>query len=330
MVLVVNQVLPSSDIIKKHMPIIKESMLAFYSGMRVAAIASLIPIMEDILRSLVIEDEKSDNLIDNINKCFDAACANVFKIDINFVDWVPNEYASDVFLKATNERFFVLESIRDWLLNSFYVHSDNYNKYSGFNRHHFAHALSDIWHNNTNFFRAIGLIQALAFVECFARPKSKISILLPNPDEATKSFHLEIIACIETQAYKKLMINKIQSENGLPYNITASDDGWLLRSAVLSNLMDEKIVKSLRDHGWQCNNFIDPIKDGEYITVNASKDGKVIKIALLYSCASSRELYAKLNKDCDVIIFHGAAYRMKEYTGMIDNVYPLNAWITPT
>ncbi|MRT40095.1 hypothetical protein GJV09_01980 [Enterobacteriaceae bacterium RIT702] len=329
MVLVVNQMLPRSDIIKKHLPIIKESILAFYSGMRVAAIASLIPIMEDILRSLVIEDEQSDNLIININKCIDAACMNAFKMDVDYVDWVPNEFATDLFLKSTNERVFILESIRSWLLNSFYVDSKKYNKESGFNRHHFAHALSDIWHRNTNFFRAIGLIQALAFIECFARSDSKISVLLPEPNEATKSFHIEIIASTQIQMQKALFINKIQSENALPYNVTASDDGWLLRSGILSDLMDKEIIKSLRNNGWQCGDFIDPIKDGEYITVSASKNGKIIKVALLYSCASSRQLYEKLSVDCDAILFHGAAYHMKEYAGTIENVYPLNAWLVP-
>lgn len=329
MVLVVNQILPKSEIIKKHLPIIKESMLAFYSGMRVAAIASLIPIMEDILRSLVIEGDKSDDLITNINKCIDAACMTAYKMDIDYVDWVPNEYASNEFLKSTNERVFILESIRTWLLDSFYIDSNKYCNESGFNRHHFAHALSDIWHKNTNFFRAIGLIQALAFVECFAHPDSKISIFLPEPNETTKSFHIEIIACTQMQMQKKLIINKIQSENGLPHSVTASDDGWLLRSAILSDLMDKQIIRSLRNNGWQCGDFIDPVKDGEYITVKAFKNGESIKIALLYSCASSRQLYEKLSIDCDAILFHGAAYHMKEYVGAVENVYPLNAWIAP-
>lgn len=330
MVLVVNQILPSSNIIKKHLPIIRESILAFYSGMRVASIASLIPIMEDILRSLVLEDEKSDNLITNINRCIDNACMNALKMDIHNVDWIPNEFASEEFLTSTNERVFILESIRNWLLDSFYVDSSNYNKYSGFNRHHFAHALSDIWHKNTNFFRAIGLIQALAFVECFARPDSNISIFLPEPNGSTKSFHIEIIASLDAQVLKQRVINKIQSDNALPYNATASDDGWLLRSAVLSKLMDKEIIRSLRNNGWQCSDFIDPIQDGEYITVIARKKEKTIKIALLYSCASSRDLYENLSVDCDFILFHGAAYHMQEYAGAVENVYPLNAWITPT
>ena len=49
------QTFSDSIAISKHVPLIKESILAFYSGMRVASIASLIPMIEDILNT-IIED----------------------------------------------------------------------------------------------------------------------------------------------------------------------------------------------------------------------------------------------------------------------------------
>ncbi|EPQ0930392.1 hypothetical protein NNT88_002351, partial [Acinetobacter baumannii] len=53
------QTLPKSISISKHVPVIRESILAFYSGMRVTSVASLIPIVEDILNS-IIEDADED------------------------------------------------------------------------------------------------------------------------------------------------------------------------------------------------------------------------------------------------------------------------------
>lgn len=324
------QILPKSASFGKHLPIIREAIIAFYSGMQVSATASLIPIIEDIIRSILgVESRHSDN-ISNVNKCIDAACLNALLMDIHDADWIPREYCEETFLTTTNERILILETIRDWLVGSFYVDTNNYSNYSGFNRHHFAHSLSNIWHHKTNFFRAIGLIQALAFVECFAVKGSKISIFMPPYDENSTSLHLEVLACLELQLHKKLALAIIQSREGLPHTSTASDDGWLLRAGILSERMDKEIIANLKNKGWQCYNFEDPIKDGEYITVEARKDQRKIKVALLYSCATSRDTYMKLESTCDYILFQSASYRIKEFTeGLIKEVLPLSAWIVP-
>ncbi|MFX5756472.1 hypothetical protein ABTE27_21230, partial [Acinetobacter baumannii] len=83
-------------------------------------------------------------------------------------DWIPDEYIEIDVLKVMNERIRIIELIGDWLINSFYEKTNKYQNSSGFNRHFFAHAKSEIWQKPSNFFRAMGLIQALAFVECFA------------------------------------------------------------------------------------------------------------------------------------------------------------------
>lgn len=324
------QVLPKSSSFNKHLPIIREAILAFYSGMQVSATASLIPIIEDIIRSILGVESRHSDTISNVNKCIDTACLNALLMDMHGADWIPREYCEETFLITTNERILILETIRDWLIESFYVDTNNYSNYSGFNRHHFAHSLSNIWHHKTNFFRAIGLIQALAFVECFAVKGSKLSIFMPSYDENSKSLHLEILACLELQAHKKLAIAAIQSREGLPHTSTASDDGWLLRAGILSEKMDKEIIANLKNKGWQCYNFEDPIKEGEYITVEAKKDQRNIKVALLYSCATSRDTYLALESTCDYILFQSASYRIKEFTqGLIKEVQPLSAWLIP-
>lgn len=197
------QTLPDSIAIGKHLPIIKESILAFYSGMKIAAIAALIPIIEDILGSIIGEDSSGLDLIAKANKAIDLANQNVIKLHINNADWIPPEYIEIDVLKILNERILILETMRHWLTNSFYSKTDTYANYSGFNRHFFAHAKSDIWQNTNNFFRAMGLIQALAFIECFAVEESTVSIFPPTLDSRSESFHLEVLACISTQLFKK-------------------------------------------------------------------------------------------------------------------------------
>lgn len=324
------QTLSQSDSIKKHLPIIKESILSFYSGMKVAAIAALIPIIEDILRSIVGVQTQGLDVHSNIKRCFDQACKNAFKFDIHDANWIPDEYCEIEYLKVNNERIEIIESVRSWLKNSFYIRTDNYQNHSGFNRHYFAHASSDIWQNQYNFFRALGLIQALAFVECFAIRGSRISIFCPTPNEESKSFHVEVLACLHLQAAKKILLNKYQRENELPFNVTASDDGWLLRAAILSEKMNNEVITKLRDKGWQCHSFNEPVEQGEFITIEASKSEKNIKVALLYSFSSPKEVYEHLAIDCDYILSQGAAHNIDEYKlSLRSKVLPLNAWITP-
>jgi len=324
------QTLSSSHAIAPHLPIIKEAILAFYSGMQVASIAALIPIIERVLKEIIGQGSEGLDTISSIKKCFDMACAGAVKLFINNTDWVPAEYYDIDFLKVVDERIRMLELIRYWLLNSFYANDNKYNKTSGFNRHHFAHALSNIWQNKTNFFRSLGLLQAMAFVECFASKDSKVSIFSPDPNEQSESFRIELLACIHLQVLKKSVLEKYQRTNELPFNITASDDGWLLRAGVLSEVMNDSVILPLKNNGWQCKEFEDPVKDGEFITIAAERGKENIKVALLYSCASSRDIYKELSETCDFILFQGPAYYIKDFTKHITTpVMPVNAWIAP-
>lgn len=324
------QNLSKSTAISKHLPIIKEAIIAFYSGVKIAAIAALIPIIEDILRTIVGEEGSALDTVSKINSCFDLARLNVLKLDIHSVDWIPNEFSDPEFLKANNQRVFMLETLRAWLLESFYANTNNYDKKSGFNRHHFAHALSDVWQNESNFFRAIGLIHALAFVECFSVAGSGVSIFVPESNDESISFHAEVLACIQAQTVKKIALNHYQLTNELPFNVTASDDGWSLRSLILSEKMDKIIIPQLRNKGWQCHNIGDPVKDGEYITLEAEKNERNIKIALVYSFAISPQIYSRFNSTYDFVLCQGASYRVNEFTSHLQcQALPLSAWIAP-
>lgn len=328
MSVVTEQVLTQARTIKKHVPIIRESIIAFYSGMQIAAIAALIPIIENILGELI--DDHSLKIAEKINKSIDNAAANVKSLFFNGADWFPYNYAAEEKLIVLDERYRMLETLRCWLINSFYCDTENYNNYSGFNRHAFAHATSDLWQKPSNFFRAIGLIQALAFVEAFSNKASSVRISIPKSNEDTISLHREVLACIDTQLIKKMYLQQYQLENSLPYKETASDDGWLLRASILADVMNNKIIHKLSDADWQCYEFTDPVEGGEYITISARKDTKKIKIALVYSCGTDNETYRFLDRDCDYILYNGPHYRQSSYAyGIKAQVMPVNAWIAP-
>lgn len=129
------QILPESTAISRHIPVITESIFAFYSGMKVVAIAAFAPIMENILASIIGDGSADLDLITKVHKSIDLACERVTQWHFESADWIPDEYKAKSVFKVMNERVFVLETMRNWLVNSFYVKTDDYDESSGFNRH---------------------------------------------------------------------------------------------------------------------------------------------------------------------------------------------------
>ncbi|MGM7368673.1 hypothetical protein ACP3QP_19735, partial [Acinetobacter baumannii] len=68
--------------------------------------------------------------------------------------------------------------------------------------------------------------------------------------------------------------------------------------------MNDDIVKRLRNTGWQCHSFSEPEKEGEFITIQAFKNGRNIKIALLYCC----DTWALLHKPISKGLFHNIIF----------------------
>lgn len=330
MVVINEQVLTETISLNKYVPVIREAILAFYSGMQIAAIALLIPIVEGVLSDLIDKPSRELSIQNKVDLAIDYAQKNVASCFFGDADWIPNEYKEKDRMIVLDERYRILEMLRLWLKNSFYCDSDKYTSYSGFNRHSFAHARSQVWQNPSNFFRAMGLLQALAFIEAFSDKGKSVNIFVPESNKHTESFHAEVLACINMQLFKKTFLQEYKINNCLPCKKTASDSGWLLRAAKLSEVMNEVIIKRLRNAGWQCYDFIDPIEDGEYISVKAKRGDSDLKVALLYSCDTRNEVYKTLDKDCEYILYNGAYYKQSSYAcGVKAKVMPVNAWLAP-
>lgn len=199
-----------SKAVSQHIPVIKESILACYSGFPKVAIAALIPIVEAALRIIIGDSGEDLDFVKKVNTSIYLANSTVKRLHFHDTDWVPPEYEELSVLKVMNERIFMLETLRSWLLNSFYAKTVDYNNYSGFNRHLFAHAKSDIWQKHTNFFRAMGLLQALVFVECFAVKGNQTSLLSPTPNQESEDFYMEVIACINSQVFRNRLLSEMQ------------------------------------------------------------------------------------------------------------------------
>lgn len=88
-------------------------------------------------------------------------------------------------------------------------------------------------------------------------------------------------------------------------------------------------VRLLRDAGWEVE-VGEPETDGLFIVVRASAGETDLGIALLYSCATANEVYRKLAKDNDVILYRGAPYHQQAYAYGIDaHVGPVAGWQPP-
>ena len=70
----------------------------------------------------------------------------------------------------------------------------------------------------------MGLIQAMAFVECFAVKGSNMSLFTPNHDDNSKSLRYEVLACLKFQWLKKQLLTSQQISNNLRFNSTSLDD----------------------------------------------------------------------------------------------------------
>jgi hypothetical protein len=80
----------NSKILAKHIPLLKKSILSFYSGYAISATAALIPIVEDSLKKILeLEEIERSTITDKVNTCINLAVEKCkFKDALN-VDWIP-------------------------------------------------------------------------------------------------------------------------------------------------------------------------------------------------------------------------------------------------
>ncbi|TXI46790.1 hypothetical protein [Methylophilus sp.] len=108
-----------------------------------------------------------------------------------------------------------------------------------------------------------------------------------------------------------------------------TDDGVLLRKALLSEDCMNELVKPLRDAGWSVE-VHEPDDKALYMTVSASHGDKTFSVALLYSCATDNQTYKMLEKNCAAVLYRGAPYKQSSYThGLMVHVGPVLGWQPP-
>ena len=321
------QLLPKTRSLAAFAPLAREAYLAFYSGYRASSVAALMPVIEGGIKR--IADATPDlRPLDAFKQVVERACG--LAADLYFEKmWVPEEYRSVNFLFGQDERVFVFETFRRWFTDCFYTNIDSYDGVISLNRHLFAHGKSIEWQQPSNFSRLVVAITTLGVIEAWHDETNVVPTLFPEMDEDSTLLWQQ--AMLRAQNQMGLNIHEqaaFQSQGRLVPELP-TDDGVALRKALLSEDAIKDLVRPLRDVGWDVQ-VTEPDEAALFVIATATSGDSRLSVALLYSCASSNELYRELANKTDVILYRGSPYKQSSFTsGVAVHVGPVAGWQPP-
>lgn len=321
------QLLPKTRSLAAFAPLAREAYLAFYSGHRASSVAALMPVIEGGIKRIASTTPELKYL-DAIDKIIDRACS--LAADLYFDKmWVPDEYRSINFLFGQDERVFVFETFRRWLKDFFFQNTDNYNGVTSLNRHLFAHGKSSDWQQPSNFSRLVVAITTLGVIEAWHDESNVVSVLFPNMDEDATLLWQQALLRGQMQMALNMSEQEIFQAHGRLVPELPTDNGVTLRKALLAEDAIKDLVRPLRDAGWHVH-VTEPDEAALFVIATATSGDHCLSVALLYSCATSNDLYRDLATKVDVILYRGAPYKQSSFTsGISVHVGPVAGWQPP-
>ncbi|MBB6186665.1 hypothetical protein [Rhodanobacter sp. MP7CTX1] len=321
------QFLPQSRSLSVFAPIAREAYLAFYSGHRASSIAALIPVMEGAV-SRISSEAAGQPVLEQVDKIIDRAC--MLAARSHFGDmWVPSEYREKDYLYVQDERVFVFQTFRRWLENSFFRRTGEYDGLTWLNRHLFAHGASMDWQKPSNFSRLVVAIATLGVIESWHDESNQVPLIFPGMDEDGRLLWQQAMLQAQAQMAVKQIEQQNYRQHGRLVPAMPTDDGVLLRKAVLQQECIDDLVRPLRNAGWSVE-IGEPDDRSLYVKVAASSGPQKLRIALLYSCATDNELYRELAQEVDAILYRGSPYHQHQFAyGISVHVGPVTGWQPP-
>lgn len=325
----VAQLIPQTRSLEEFQPLVREAFLAFYAGYRASSIAALIPLLEGAIRRIAtFPDDRSLTTVDAVDKACNGAIRKAASIYFGGA-WVPGEYSTTGYLFPLDERVFAFETLRRWLRESFFEHTGAYDGATWLNRHFFAHGMSTSWHQSSNFTRLIVALTTLGVVESWSREVDGVSLFFPAMDDGGRLLWQEALFRAEAQGILNQLAEKRYHKHGRLVPEFPTDDGVLLRRAILSNDCIRDLVRPLRNAGWNVE-IDEPEESGLYVTLRATCGDTRFGLALLYSCATANETYKALSEQAEVILYRGSPYKQNQYArGIEAHVGPVTGWQPP-
>jgi hypothetical protein len=322
------QLMPRAHSLKEFSSLAREAYLAFYSGYRASSISALIPVVEGSLTRIVSDSGGDLAIAAKVDRAINRAIQTAARLHFERM-WAPAEYQTLEFLFAQDERVFVFETFRRWLHRSFFRNTGEYDGATWLNRHLFAHGASPEWQQSANFTRLIVALATLGVVESWHDESNAVTLFFPEMDENSTLLWEQGKFQASAQAILKLIEEKRYQESGRLVPELPTDDGVLLRAALLSEECIKDLVRPLRDAGWSVE-VSEPDDRALYVTVVASSEGEQFGVALLYSCATENTIYRELAKTSQVILYRGAPYKQDQFAYGLDiHIGPVTAWQPP-
>jgi len=321
------QFLPKSRSLAEFAPIAREAYLAFYSGHRASSIAALIPVMEGAV-SRIAGGVPGQPVLDQVDKIIDRACSLAAKLHFGDV-WIPSEYLEKDYLYVQDERVFIFQTFRRWLRNSFFRNTGEYDGLTWLNRHLFAHGKSMDWQKPGNFSRLVVALATLGVIESWHDETNQVPLMFPEMNEDSKLLWQQAMIQAQAQMAIKQIEQKNYRDHGKLVPEMPTDDGVLLRKAVLQQECIDDLVRPLRGAGWSVE-VGEPDDRALYVKVVASSGSQKLRVALLYSCATDNKLYQELAQEADAILYRGSPYHQNQYAyGINVHVGPVTGWQPP-
>jgi hypothetical protein len=322
------QIMPQAHSLREFSPLAREAYLAFYSGYRASSIAALIPGIEGSLTRILPGIEADLSVADKIDRAIYRAIDYAARLHFEQM-WAPREYLTTEFLFGQDERVFIFETFRRWLHRSFFRSTGEYDGTTWLNRHLFAHATSSSWQQSANFSRLVVALATLGVVESWHDESNQVSLFFPEMNDDSTLLWQQAIFQGQAQGVLKSIEEKRYHDNGRLVPEMPTDDGTLLRKAILSEDCIKDLVRPLRDAGWSVE-VGEPDERGLHMTVVATSGEDQLAVVLLYSCATDNDIYRKLAETSTVILYRGAPYHQDQFAYGLDiHVGPVTGWQPP-
>lgn len=322
------QILPQARSLSELCALAREAYLAFYSGYRASSIAALIPAIEGSLSRIASQSEQDVPIPTKIDRVIDRAIATAAKLHFEQM-WVPREYLDKDYLFGQDERVFAFETFRRWLRNSFFRNTSEYDGVTWLNRHVFAHGTQSLWQQSSNFERLVVVLATLALIESWHDGTHRVSLIFPQMNEDSKLLWQQALARGSAQMGQKLREQRRYQKQGRLVPEMPTDDGALLRRALLTNDCINDLVRPLRNSGWNVE-VGEPDESALYMTVVATARGECMTVGLLASCATDNVIYKRLAETCAAILYSGAPYQQQQFAyGINVHVGPVAGWRPP-
>jgi hypothetical protein len=326
--LCITQIIPQARSLKEIVPLAREAYLGVYGGYRASSIAALIPAIEGSLTRIVSDMAPNATAPDKIDHAINRAIQTAAKMHFEKL-WVPEEYKTTDYLFGQDERVFAFETFRRWLKNYFFCNTEEYRGLTWLNRHMFAHGTASSWQKPTNFTRLIVALTTLAAIESWYDESHHVSFMLPEMNDDSKLLWQQALFRAEAQMKLKIIEQDRYQKHGRLVPEMPTDNGVMLRKAILSEECMRDLVRPLRDAGWSVE-VSEPDEQALYMTVAASHEEKRFNVALLFSCGTDNSLYRMLAEKCDAILYRGAPYQQEAYAyGISVHVGPVLGWQPP-